>query len=252
VASTQVSASSFLDCGSNVTLLFIFIVGRHAERHFYHAIAHLESSNAAYPATTAYRIPHGGQKQRSCHYRSREGHWGYNFLDNRPQRTTTLTELRISAVNICHIARASLPYRERTSLNIEQKRAALRWPLAVIFFSVGIIHLHWTSVFLPIMPGWVPYPRDIILFTGGCELAGSVGLITRRFRYLAGVMLALYAVCVFPANIKHAFSNIPVGGVHLSWWYHGPRLAFQPVIVWWALFASGVVNWPFGKPGQGN
>ena len=30
-------------------------------------------------------------------------------------------------------------------------------------------------------------------------------------------------------------------------WYHVPRLAFQPEIVWWALFAGQVIDWPFRK-----
>jgi hypothetical protein len=41
----------------------------------------------------------------------------------------------------------------------------------------------------------------------------------------------------------------PEGCIHLapvpdSWWYHGPRLAFQSVLVW-ALFCAGVIDWPF-------
>ncbi len=97
------------------------------------------------------------------------------------------------------------------------------------------------------MPDWVPYKRDTILVTGVCEVAGAYGLMTRKFRRIAGVMLALYAVCVFPANVKHAFSNVAIGATQLGWWYHGPRLAFQPVIVWWALFSAGVVDWPFRR-----
>tara|TARA_B110001454_G_scaffold218985_1_gene248934 strand:- start:638 stop:898 length:261 start_codon:yes stop_codon:yes gene_type:complete len=57
-------------------------------------------------------------------------------------------------------------------------------------------------------------------------------------------MLALYAICVFPANIKHAVSYVAIDGVQLGWWYHGPRLSFQPIIVWWSLFSSGVTDWP--------
>ncbi|MEQ1756631.1 MAG: hypothetical protein ABL973_21125, partial [Micropepsaceae bacterium] len=63
--------------------------------------------------------------------------------------------------------------------------------------------------------------------------------------YAAGVMLALYAICVFPANVKHAMEDVALGGTRLSWWYHGPRLAFQPVFVWWALFCGDVTSWPF-------
>ena len=100
---------------------------------------------------------------------------------------------------------------------------------------------------LPIMPGWVPWPREVIVFTGGCELLGATGLILPQLRRPAGVMLALYAVCVFPANVHHAFDHVQVAGLPSSWWYHGPRLLFQPVFVWWALWAGEVIDWPFAQ-----
>lgn len=127
----------------------------------------------------------------------------------------------------------------------ESWRTFLRWVLAVAYLAVGLFHLRAPDAFLPIMPDWVPYPRDVILATGCCEIAGAFALLTRRFRRVAGMMLALYAVCVYPANIKHAIEGIPIGGVQLGWWYHAPRLAFQPVLVWWALFAGRVTDWPF-------
>lgn len=102
--------------------------------------------------------------------------------------------------------------------------------------------------FLAITPSWVPYPNETILLTGICEIAGSIALLTRKLRKLAGIMLAAYAVCVYPANIKHAVEHIAIDGVQLGWWYHAPRLAFQPVIVWWALFSAGVINWPMRTP----
>ena len=39
--------------------------------------------------------------------------------------------------------------------------------------------------------------------------------------------------------------NVSVAGVTLNWWYHAPRLALQPALVWWALYCSGVVDWPW-------
>jgi uncharacterized membrane protein len=89
----------------------------------------------------------------------------------------------------------------------------------------------------------------VVLATGICEIAGSMALASPRLRRLAGIMLALYAVCVFPANIKHAIEAIHLPPVPDSWLYHGPRLALQPVLVWWALFCAGVIDWPFrAKP----
>jgi uncharacterized membrane protein len=123
----------------------------------------------------------------------------------------------------------------------------MRWAMAAFYLGAGFIHLQSPDAFLPIMPDWAPAPREIILITGVCEIAGAFGLLTRSFRWWAAVMLALYAVCVFPANIKHAFENVQLPQLPSSWWYHGPRLALQPVIVWWALYCGQVISWPFGR-----
>ncbi|MGI4943610.1 MAG: DoxX family protein [Janthinobacterium lividum] len=131
--------------------------------------------------------------------------------------------------------------------NIRKARGAARWCLAAVYLAAGAFHIATPDTFLLITPGWVPLPRQVILGTGLCELAGGVGLLTRRLRRAAGVALALYAVCVFPANVKHAIDGLPAGQVQLGWWYHVPRLAFQPVLVWWALFAGEIVDWPFAR-----
>src|SRR5690242_10366045 len=123
-------------------------------------------------------------------------------------------------------------------------RAAMRWVLATIYLLAGMLHLAIPDKFLLIVPEWVPLPYEIVLVTGVCEIAGSVALLCRRTARVAAVMLALYAMCVFPANIKHAVDGIHVPGLPDSWWYHGPRLAFQPVFVWWALFCAGLIDWP--------
>ena len=127
----------------------------------------------------------------------------------------------------------------------EPLRTGLRWALAVLYVLVGLAHLRSAHGFLPIMPPWVPYPLTVILVTGVCEVAGGFGLLIPPLRRTAGIMLALYAVCVFPANLHHAFGHVAAPGLPTSWWYHGPRLAFQPVFVWWALYAGGVIDWPF-------
>ena len=126
-------------------------------------------------------------------------------------------------------------------------RSLLRWLLAAIYIVAGIAHLRAPEAFLTITPEWVPAPRTVIAITGLCECVGALALLTTKFRRMAGIMLAIYAICVFPANIKHALDHVVVWPIPDTWWYHGPRLAFQPVFVWWALFAAGVVNWPAGR-----
>ena len=116
--------------------------------------------------------------------------------------------------------------------------------MAIFYLLAGAIHLRAPEAFLP-KCRWAPAPREVILFTGVCEIVGALALVTRSLRWWAGVMLALYAACVFPANIKHAVDNVQLPQLPASWWYHGPRLALQPVIIWWALYCGQVVSWPF-------
>jgi uncharacterized membrane protein len=120
----------------------------------------------------------------------------------------------------------------------------MRWVLAAFYMLAGVLHLAIPDKFLLIVPDGVPLPHEMVLLTGLCEIAGSVALLFRRTARLAGIMLALYAVCVFPAIIKHAVEGIHVPGLPDSWWYHGPRLALQSVFVWWALFCAGAIDWP--------
>ena len=126
-------------------------------------------------------------------------------------------------------------------------RRIARAVLALAYLIAGVAHLRSPGGFIAITPDWVPYPATVIWLTGIAEITGSIGLMLPPFRQAAGIGLALYALCVWPANIHHALSDIPLNGVHLSWWYHGPRLALQPVIIWWALWASGVTDWPFAR-----
>ncbi|NVD27032.1 DoxX family protein [Parasphingorhabdus flavimaris] len=126
--------------------------------------------------------------------------------------------------------------------------------LALIYLLAGIAHIRSPGGFLQITPDWVPYPEQVILWTGIAEIAGAIGLLVPprvipRMRHAAGIGLALYALCVYPANINHAVNNLAIGEATASWFYHAPRLAFQPVFIWWALIAGGVINWPF-RPNQ--
>lgn len=126
-------------------------------------------------------------------------------------------------------------------------RRVARWLLALAYLAAGVFHLRSPAGFVAITPGWVPFPDQVVLLTGVAEIAGAAGLMIPQLRRAAGIGLALYALCVWPANFNHALNDIPLRGAHLGWWYHGPRLALQPVIIWWALWAGGVVDWPFRR-----
>jgi uncharacterized membrane protein len=126
-------------------------------------------------------------------------------------------------------------------------RRIARWVLAGAYLFAGVAHLRSPAGFVAITPDWVPYPAQVVALTGLAEIAGAIGLMVPRVRKAAAIGLALYALCVWPANLNHALNDIPVRGIHLGWWYHAPRLALQPLIIWWALWAGGVTDWPFRR-----
>jgi uncharacterized membrane protein len=135
----------------------------------------------------------------------------------------------------------TLPDRSATA------RAVMRWILGVIYVAAGIGHLWAPDKFLAITPSWVPFAPQIIFITGLCEVAGAMALVTRPLRWYAGIAFAAYALCVWPANFKHAIDGIDLPHVTNSWLYHGPRLAFQPVLIWWALYCADVIDWPWRR-----
>lgn len=71
---------------------------------------------------------------------------------------------------------------------------------------------------------------------GVAEILGAMALVAiPRLRRAAAIGMALYAVRVYTANIKQALDAVAAHGPDAWWPYHAPRLAFQPVIVWWAV-----------------
>jgi uncharacterized membrane protein len=81
----------------------------------------------------------------------------------------------------------------------------------------------------------------VVLLTGVAEILGAIGLVqpvSAPLRRAAGWGLALYALCVWPANINHFIMDMarPDGGLGLG--YHVPRMIAQPVIIWLAWWVS--------------
>ena len=132
-------------------------------------------------------------------------------------------------------------------LAVHDWKTAMRWGLAAGLTFTGLDHLVTPDRYLPMMPDFVPMHLEVVLFTGLCELAGAAGLLIPRLRRLAAIMLAVYFVCVFPANIKNALEGLNVAGLPGAAWYYWLRLPFQPLIIWWALFAGEIIRWPLGR-----
>lgn len=118
--------------------------------------------------------------------------------------------------------------------------------IAAIYAAAGVLHLTLPHPFVGIVPAWVPAPALVVALTGVAELAGAIGIAQSRFselRRAAAWGLAAYALCVWPANVQHMLNDLArTGGGGLGLWYHIPRLALQPVLIAWPLWAAGILR----------
>jgi uncharacterized membrane protein len=75
--------------------------------------------------------------------------------------------------------------------------------------------------------GWLS-PRNLVIFTGICEILGGIGLLVPATRVTSGVALALFLVAVFPANAYAARNKDRFGAVAIPLI---PRLLGQVVLI---------------------
>lgn len=133
----------------------------------------------------------------------------------------------------------------------DRRRRVARWLLVALYLVAGAIHIARPAPFLDIMPRWVPWPAEVVFWSGVAELVGALALIqplSRAVRHAAAIELALYALCVWPANGQHMLLDMakPDGGLGLG--YHVPRMMFQPVLIWLALWSGGVIGGAAQQP----
>ena len=145
-----------------------------------------------------------------------------------------------------------MPTAERAGRQTDhgRARAVVRLLLAALYLTASVFHIARPLPFLGIIPHWAPCPDTVILLTGLAELAAVPALLqpwSKPLRRAAGIGLAVYAVCVYPANVNHMLIDLtkPDHGLGLA--YHIPRLLAQPLVVWAALWAGEVIDWPWRR-----
>jgi len=108
---------------------------------------------------------------------------------------------------------------------------------ALFYVFAGINHLWHPQPYLGIMPPYFGEPAFWVAFTGYCESAGGLGLIAPRTRSLSAWGIAAMLLGYFTVHIHmlvHQADLYP----HIPLWALWARLAFQPVLIAWALFYS--------------
>ncbi|MDG5746717.1 hypothetical protein P8Q88_00850 [Qipengyuania sp. XHP0207] len=130
------------------------------------------------------------------------------------------------------------------------RRALTRYAIGAFYLLAGWQHLANPAPFVAITPDWVPISKGAVVFwTGIAELLGAALLLAwkQKARAVGAMMLALYALAVWPANFQHLFLDLERADGGLGLAYHILRLAAQPLLIWATLWSAGLARWPFAK-----
>lgn len=120
-------------------------------------------------------------------------------------------------------------------------RTTARLILGGFLLLAGISHLTWNrSAFLAQVPQWVPAEGDFVVVASGIvEILLGTALLTFVSRQSqVGWIVAAFFVAIFPGNISQFVTGTDSFGLD-SDLSRGIRLAFQPLLVLWALWCTG-------------
>jgi uncharacterized membrane protein len=114
--------------------------------------------------------------------------------------------------------------------------------LGAALMYAGVTHLTTNRTeFQAQVPTWVPFSADfVVLASGVVEIALGLALASLQNRRQVGWITAAFFVAIFPGNISQYVNGIDAFGLDTDQ-ARLTRLFFQPVLVLWALWATGVL-----------
>jgi uncharacterized membrane protein len=111
-------------------------------------------------------------------------------------------------------------------------RTLFLWFLAAFFIVAGMNHFRAPSVYVAMIPPWLPWPSALNAVAGACEILGGIAVLFPSLRSAAGWGLIALLVAVFPANL------------HVALMGHMPGFGFSPLILWLRLpFQAVLIAW---------
>ena len=111
------------------------------------------------------------------------------------------------------------------------KKIAL-YSFSVFFITAGIGHFILDSVFIALMPEWVPYREVIVYISGVMEIVLAIGLLFKQTRRKTGMLIVVFLILIFPVNIYMALKPEEYDVPAIALWL---RLPFQFIFIWWVL-----------------
>jgi uncharacterized membrane protein len=116
-----------------------------------------------------------------------------------------------------------------------------RYLLGAGLIYAGIGHFTFSRIaFQAQVPPWLPMDPDfVVLASGAVEIALGLGLIfISRYRKQIGWLTAAFFLAIFPGNISQYLTQTDAFGLNTDA-ARAIRLLFQPLLIVWALWATG-------------
>ena len=120
-------------------------------------------------------------------------------------------------------------------------RTVGRWVLGAFLATAGTLHLTTArESFRAQVPGWLPLDADVVVVASGIvEVGLGVALlVVSRHRHAVGWVVAAFFVAIFPGNVAQYVEGTDAFGLDTDR-ARLARLFLQPVLVAWALWATG-------------
>ena len=114
--------------------------------------------------------------------------------------------------------------------------------LGIFFINVGIAHFQDPTWFEPIVPAILGNPTFWVLLTGGMEIGLGLGLIIPKTRRFSGMLMALFLVAIYSANLNMWINDVPLEGRTFATIWHILRLIGQILMILIALWVGGWIK----------
>jgi len=117
--------------------------------------------------------------------------------------------------------------------------ARIAMSLMLVFTAIG--HFVYTKGMTLMIPGFIPFKKEMVYLTGVIEIAAAIGLQVPGLRVWTAWLLILFFLVLLPANINAATRHIDYQkgtvdgpGVNYLWF----RVPLQVLFIVWTYFSA--------------
>ena len=103
--------------------------------------------------------------------------------------------------------------------------------LSFFYIINGVFHFSFTDSYLPIMPDFLPFHMELILFSGILEIIFGVGVLFEKFRNISLTGIILILILFMSVHIDML---VPENSLGYNTSLLVVRALFQSILIYWA------------------